>query len=118
MGIMPSEPIHNPKKRANVDHLDGVELDADQSDELDIMGGQFKRKKKKPKPRSPYDSIGEVYAGNPKRKYDVIVYRDRNCYTVVYPKRKYIGNFKTKAKVEAFLRPAVAVGLKIDWSLA
>jgi len=72
----------NPKKRANIDHLDGVELDADQSNELDIMGGQFKRKKKKPKPRSPYDSIGEVYAGNPQfSKADRIEYiRDKYKY--------------------------------------
>ena len=81
-GALASTMTPNPKKRANIDHLDGVELDADQSNELDIMGGQFKRKKKKPKPRSPYDSIGEVYAGNPQfSKADRIEYiRDKYKY--------------------------------------
>ena len=114
-GALAATVISNPKKRANIDHLDGVELDADESTELDIMGGYFKRKKKaKPKPRLPYDSIGEVYAGNPRQKYDIIAYKEDGKYYIIVPKKKYIGAFKTEAKMRAFIKPALQVGMTLD----
>jgi len=80
----------------------------------------------KPNPRKKsFDGKfpSDRYIGNPKKKssrkkYDIIVVREGRGYTVVYPAKKYIGNFKKIDHVRSFLKPAVVAGLKIDLGLA
>ena len=66
-------------------------------------------------------SVGEVYSGNPKKKklkiYDIILYKEDGRYFVVIPKKKYIGSFKTEAKMWLFLQPAIDMGMTIDSTL-
>jgi hypothetical protein len=60
--------------------------------------------------------------GNPKRisalvPADVYVTKMPEGYYVDYPAKRYTGLIKTKAKLEAFLRPAKAMGLRISRGL-
>lgn len=49
-----------------------------------------------------------------KEKFDIIAYSEGGRYFVVYPAKKYIGAFKTEAKMRAFLKPAIASGFTVD----